>query len=307
MNIPSVSVIVLSYNGEKWLENCLNSLVQNTYSNFNILVIDNCSLDNSVDIIKKYLPNVELILNDRNIGFAAGMNKGILYALSRQAEFVFLLNQDTVVDPNCLEELVKVARQNPRTGILAPVQFRYGSDQLHATFQKWLALNVGDSDLESLQRQDKTLFVVKEVLGPAMLISRKAIEAVGTFDPYYFANFEETDLCRRLRFHGFFNALCPQAFFWHDENLFDESKEIPMMRSHVIFCLKDPYKNEVYRFLLAAAVSLKNLSRIIFKKKYYLLKNSIKSLFEVFINIRLINKRRYQEINADNNMRYLLM
>jgi GT2 family glycosyltransferase len=307
MNNPFVYVIVLTYNGARWLKNLLNSLIQSTYPNFNILVIDNCSLDDSVDIIKKYLPNVELILNDRNIGFAAGMNKGILYALSRQAEFVFLLNQDTILAPHCLEELVKVARQNPRNGILVPVQFRYGSDQLHATFQKWLALNVGVSDLQSLQRQDKTFFVVKEVLGPAMLISREAIEAVGTFDPYYFANFEETDLCRRLRFHRFFNALCPRAFFWHDENLFDESKEIPMMRSHFIFCFKDPYKNEVYRFLLATGVSLKNLSRIIFKKKYYLLKYSIKSLFEVFINIRHINKRRYQEINADNNMKYLLI
>jgi GT2 family glycosyltransferase len=307
MNIPSVYVIILCYNGEKWLEKCLNSLLQTTYSNFNILVIDNCSHDHSVDIIKKYLPGLELIVNDRNVGFAAGMNQGILYALNRQADYVFLLNQDTVVDPFCLERLEEVARHNPRIGILAPVQFSYASDQLHAIFQKWLTLNVGVSDLFSLQSQEKIFFVVKEVLGAALFISRKAIKTVGTFDPYYFTNFEETDLCRRMRFHGFYNALCPQAFFWHSENILDESKEIPLLRSYVVYCLKDPYRKGIHRVIMAMATFLKNIGRIIYKKKYHLLTLSLKSLLDIFLDINVINLRRYREMNADKNIKYLLV
>ncbi len=308
METPLIYVVVLCHNDEKWLKNCLHSVINSDYSHLKILVIDNGSREkHAINLINNSFPNVELITNNLNIGFAAGMNQGIRYALRHQADYVFLLNIDTIVDSQCIRKLVEVSQEYNQLGMIAPVQFKYDSSGFHNVFQRWLALNVGVSDLNSLLDLKKEFIVVKEVSGAAMFLSSKALEAVGGFDPYYFIYFEETDLCRRLRFHGFFNALCPQAFFWHDENIFDESKEIPLMRSHVIFCLKDPYENDISRLMMALVISFKNIARIIYKKKYHLLKQSAKSLFDIFMDINIINQRRYQEIHAKENMKQLLI
>lgn len=296
MKPPHVYVIILSYHGSLWLKNCLQSLLESTYTDYKILVIDNASHDDSVDIIRNDFPSVELLINDRNLGFAGGMNQGLRYAYARGAKYFFLLNQDTMVDPRCLQELVETANDNFQLGLLAPVQFAYGSRKLHEVFRRWLVLNLGVTEVTALQGLGKNFITVTEVLGAAMLLSRRALEAVGGFDSFYFACFEETDLCRRLRYHGFVNALCPQAVVWHDEDISDSAKEFFFLRSQTIFWLKDPFRGAISRWLWAAFSSLRNLLRIIYRKDVQLLKKYLVSQREILLNIPLINIRRAQEM-----------
>jgi GT2 family glycosyltransferase len=297
-NNPLVYIIVLTFNGEIWVEKCLNSLSRTSYPYIKILVIDNASQDDTIDIIKKNFPMVELHINDYNTGFAAGMNQGIDYALQGGADYVFLVNQDTIMDSFCIQRLVDVALTDVNIGIIAPVQFEYGIDQLQKTFARWLVLNIGVSDLKSLWYLKKSYFVVPEVLGPAMMISRKAIELAGSFDPYFFAYFEETDLCRRLRLHAMFSVLCPWAFFWHADDLPEKSKELIMLRSHLIYTLKDPFSKVFTRWSKYFLIILNNLIRYTLTGRFDMLLNSIKISFSLFLDVGRINKRRKSEITG---------
>ena len=295
---PFIYIIVLVFNGAEWLVDCLQSLLRNNYQNYRILVIDNASQDNSVNKVKKLFPQVELIVNETNIGFAAGMNLGISYALKRGADYVFLVNQDTTFDANCLSELVKVARMDEHFGILVPVQYRYGSDQLHEVFARWLSLQVGVSDSTSLKNLFLPFYKVQEVLGAAMLIPRKALEVIGLFDEYYFAFFEETDLCRRMRFHGFKNIFCPRAFFWHDQQPSVKWKEYYMIRSQFIYILKDPFRDFSLRFLSMFYYFFKELSKRIIFKDVHLIKYLFQTSYEMKVNHSQIESRRVQDMTG---------
>jgi GT2 family glycosyltransferase len=295
---PFIYITVLIFNGAEWVVDCLQSLLKNNYPNYRILVIDNASKDDSINIINKFFPQVELIINETNIGFAAGMNLGIDYAVERGADYVFLVNQDTTFDANCLSDLVKVARMDKQFAILVPVQYRYGSDQLHEVFARWLSIQVGVSDLVSLKELLLPFYTVQEVLGAAMLIQLDALEVVGLFDKFYFAFFEETDLCRRMRFHGFQNVFCPRAYFWHDQKTSAKWKEYYMIRSHFIYILKDPFRRSVPRFLSIVYYFFKEFSKRIITKDVHLIKYLFQIAYEMKVNYMQIESRRVQDMTG---------
>lgn len=116
MNLK-ISIMVLNWNGKKYLKDCFTSLENQTYSNFEIVLIDNGSKDGSLEYVKSNFPEVKILALGKNLGFAEGNNKGIK---SAKGKYVFILNNDTKVDKNCLEKLVEVAESDDRTGMWAP-------------------------------------------------------------------------------------------------------------------------------------------------------------------------------------------
>src|SRR5436190_7401977 len=130
---PSVAVIVLNWNGRDDTLACLESLAGLNYDNFQVMVVDNGSTDGSVGAIRPRFPGVEIIETGRNLGFAEGNNVGIRLALDRGMDYVFLLNNDTVVDPSLLSELVAAAERCPEGGIFG-AQILYHSDPLKIWF-----------------------------------------------------------------------------------------------------------------------------------------------------------------------------
>ena len=256
---PIVYVIILSYNGLNWLENCIESVLNSDYSNFKIIYVDNASKDESVDFIRMHYPGVEVLANRKNLGFTGGMNTGIRHALAAEADYVFLLNEDTYLDAGCLRELMAVAQAHEKLGLLAPVQFRYGSPELHKVFQRWLKNHLGVEAQTRLNEPGPDYYEVPDASGAAMLISLKALKIVGLLDAQYFIYFEETDLCRRLRFHGFKIGLCPTAHFWHAEELAVPWKSMLLGRSHLIYTLKDPFHPPGLNVFRALDILIRNL------------------------------------------------
>src|SRR5690349_10108270 len=102
MTPPPVSVIVLNYNGVRWIERCLKSLAETRYENFRVILVDNASTDGSAGVALTNFPQVEVILNPYNAGFSEGNNIGIKKALADGARYVVLLNPDTIVEPEWL-------------------------------------------------------------------------------------------------------------------------------------------------------------------------------------------------------------
>ncbi|MBW7888010.1 MAG: glycosyltransferase family 2 protein [Bacteroidetes bacterium] len=108
-NAGLVTIIIVNYNGEKYLPACLDSIVNQNYSKYEIILVDNASQDNSVALVKSTYPFVKIIKSERNLGFSGGNNLGIRFA---KGEYYVLLNNDTIVDKNWLTELLKKIKEN---------------------------------------------------------------------------------------------------------------------------------------------------------------------------------------------------
>ena len=137
---PLVYVIVLNYNGRRWLKNCFDALLKTKYDNYRIVLIDNASNDGSVEIVRSEFSQIEVIVNHSNLGFSEGNNIGVRKALMEGAEYVVLLNPDTKVEPEWLKELIAVGEAESSIGILGGVQLEYEG----SNFNSWTAAAAGE-------------------------------------------------------------------------------------------------------------------------------------------------------------------
>src|SRR5438105_672556 len=117
---PLVYIVVLNWNGKKFIENCLSSILQSTYKNIRVLIVDNNSYDGSDGFIKKHFAKVLLVKNKRNLGWAGGNNVGIDLALKNRADAILLLNQDTKIDKRAISYLVQSLYADSKIGIIGP-------------------------------------------------------------------------------------------------------------------------------------------------------------------------------------------
>ena len=217
-NNPKIFIIVLNWNQKNNTLECLDSLQKITYRNYKIIAVDNGSTDGSQETIKNSYPEVIVAENKENLGYAEGNNVGIKYALKHGADYVFILNNDTIADTEALYFLIDEAEKNRNIGIVGPKIYYYEeSSRIQSTGG---ALNGNFNPLHrGFKETDKGQFEdVKEVdfvSGSAMLIKREVFEKIGFFDPDFFMYWEETDFCYRARKQGFRVIVVPQAKIWH--------------------------------------------------------------------------------------------
>jgi GT2 family glycosyltransferase len=225
-NKPLVSIILLNWNQPHFTLACLHSLNKITYPNFNVIVVDNGSVDDSIsqmDAVKSELNyKLEIIANDKNLGFAEGNNVGIRRGLELKADYVLLLNNDTEVAPGFLEPLVQMNESNHKIGITGPKIYYYDQPDLIwsaggiFTKEGWTQqLGVNQPDSPELNKLRK----VDYVSGCAMLVKRSVIEKVGMLDPRFFIYYEETDWCGRTAKGGFEIWYVPESILWHKISL----------------------------------------------------------------------------------------
>jgi len=208
-----VAIVVLNWNGSNDTQMCLSSLRQLNYDNYEVIVVDNGSSDDSVDRIGSDFPEVTLMETGENQGFAGGCNRGISHALSNSADFVWLLNNDTIVDPDALRRLVDKAQQDRR--IAAVGSAIYSMEDPHR-LEAWGGGRVnfwlGHSRHFLAPVPDEA---IDFITGASMLISREALERVGLLDEQFFMYWEDADLCFRLRLLGWATYYCPLAGVTH--------------------------------------------------------------------------------------------
>lgn len=215
---PKVLIIILNWNGKIDTVECIDSLKKNTYTNYQIVIIDNGSNDDSVDNFKQLFPRIMIIQNKNNLGFTGGNNIGIKYGLENGFDYILLLNNDVIVDPAFLDKLVDVAISDDKIGILAPMVLYYHkrnviqSAGLRVNKYGVKSDNIGYNEIDNGQYQISDRDFVS---GTAMLINRCVLEAVGGFDPKYFAYWEDMDLCIRTKKAGFKIGFVPGSKVWH--------------------------------------------------------------------------------------------
>lgn len=212
-----IYVIVLNWNGKDDTLNCLHTLHATRISKgeMKILVVDNASTDGSLEAVKKQYKDVEIIQNETNLGFAAGNNVGIQYALKNGAEAVLLLNNDTQVDQNFFEELTKFAFSKEKVGIVGPIlKFKKG-------YEVFYDLGGKVTFFGRAEHRNSGLLLVKEpvkvayVSGAAMLIKKKVFDKIGYLEEKYFFGWEDVDFCLKANKEGFDTYLVPSSLVEH--------------------------------------------------------------------------------------------
>jgi GT2 family glycosyltransferase len=213
-----VYIVILNWNGKDDTCQCLTSLEKLTYPSVEILLVDNGSTDGSQEFLRDRFPAIRLIETKVNLGYAGGNNVGIEIALREGADFVFVLNNDTIVDPGIIEAFL-AGFSDERVGILGGKILRMEDpkrlDHLggHWNSKKidfdYVGYNALDGDEWSYSRE------FEYVCGAALMIQRDVFEKIGLFDPRYFLFWEEADFCFRARRGGFAVKNCPQAQVWH--------------------------------------------------------------------------------------------
>lgn len=215
---PKVFIVVPNWNLKKDTIACVKSLLSSNYPLQRVIVVDNGSSDGSASAIAGYFgDNVALIVKEVNVGFAAGANAGIQYALDQGADWVLLLNNDTLVAPDMIARLVAAARRYPHVGILAPAIFYYDQPdrvwRLGDRHSRWMPIPFKISAKEL--RSGKEILPVDYVTGCGMFVRRQVFLTIGLFNPRYFMYYEDADFCRRAVRAGFSIACVPDAHMWH--------------------------------------------------------------------------------------------
>jgi GT2 family glycosyltransferase len=233
---PLAYIITLNWNRRDDTLRCLASCKGLSYPNLRILVVDNGSADDSVAAIGARFPDVEQIENGRNLGFAAGMNVGMRHALDQGAEFLFLINNDTILAPDVLDLLVEAARASG-AGVAAPKILYADEPGRIWSVGGWhnrLTLEVtGCRRGQDVAVLGSRAFDVDFVTACGMLVTRHCIEQVGLFDERFFMYYEDADYCLRARQAGCRLIVVPRATMWHAVSASSGGSDSPNERYHM--------------------------------------------------------------------------
>ena len=214
---PVVTVLIINYNGSKYLPDCVGSVLKTSYPRMEILVVDNASTDDSLSILNEFTDSrLRVILNKANLGFAAGNNFG--YSRSN-GKYVVFLNNDTKVDPEWLTALVKAfeadssvgAAQSKLLSLHSPTPTFDSAGDFLDHFCASVCRAKGMPDHDQYNKMEE----VFSGRGAALMIKRDAVQGYEPFDPDFFMQFEDVDLCWRLHLRGFKVVYVPASIVYH--------------------------------------------------------------------------------------------
>ncbi len=217
--LPKVFVVILNFNRADETIECVESVKRSDYDNYGILLVDNGSTDGSLQVLRQRFPDLEMIQNGENLGYAEGNNRGIHHALNRGCDYVLILNNDTVVAETALRLLVEEGEKHQEATLLAPQVRFYDRPNLIdscGTEMDWFRLkprlgHYGKEDQGRFQRIEE-----KEIIpGSALLLKKKIFGEVGFFDERFFLIHEDADLCLRNLRKNFKNIVVPKALVYH--------------------------------------------------------------------------------------------
>ncbi|MCF7804475.1 MAG: glycosyltransferase family 2 protein [Candidatus Marinimicrobia bacterium] len=222
MNTPLVSIIIPHWNHRNVLADCLTSLARCDYPSLEIIVVDNNSTDDSVEYTEKYFPDVVILKNQENRGFAGGCNDG---AAAANGEYLLILNNDTTQEPDWISKLVRFMEANPSVGVVQPKLlnandpdlFDYSGaaggfmDRYAFPFARGRIIDQVERDTGQYDGAIQTFWAS----GTACLLRRSVYEQVELFDETFFAHMEEIDMNWRAQLAGWDVAVVPGAVVYH--------------------------------------------------------------------------------------------
>ncbi len=218
--LPRVGVVIINWKSPADTLRCLGSLETSTFPNRLITVVENGSGDDSADRLKQAYPELNLLVSQQNLGYTGGNNLGIRSCLAQGCDYVFLLNDDAIVEAQTLAELVQAASQHPQAGFFGPKILAIEEPELLLSAggtwdARYLPANRGLGETDAGQYDQSEM--VSFLSGCALLVRREVIERVGLLDEDYFAYNEEVDWCYRGLQAGYQAVYVPSSRVWHPD------------------------------------------------------------------------------------------
>lgn len=215
---PKIFVIVVTYKGMRWYDKCFTSLRESTMP-VETIVVDNTPGDEDASYIREHFPEIILLKPEQNLGFGKGNNIALKYAREHDADYVFLLNQDTwMIDNEMFAKLVAISEMHPEYGIVSPMHVQADGKTLG------MLLEDGDNHCSVEMLSDfykgevKDIYATNYVNAAGWLLPRKTLETIGGFDPIYQHYEEDDDYLNRVRYHGLRVGVCPGTKMVHDHH-----------------------------------------------------------------------------------------
>jgi len=218
MPSPLVVTIILNTSRRDDTLACLASLIEGKYENHKIIVLDNASTDGSIAAIQTQYPNVEILELSENEGYAGNNNVGIEAALAYGADWVFVLNEDTILAPDCISKLVAVGESDPQIGIVGPMVYHHNEpDAIQsaggALTRYWEGYHIAENEPDTGQLADPC--EVDWIHGCGIMLRGTAVSQVGMLDTRFFYYWEETEWSIRIKKAGWRIIHVPDAKLWH--------------------------------------------------------------------------------------------
>ncbi len=301
---PLVSIIIPHFNGREILKNCLESLARTKYSHKEIIVVDNASTDGSVEEAQRFFPEIHVVRNRENRGYAGGCNSGLARAKGR---YVVFLNNDTEVDPGWLSRLVAACEQDETIAAVQPKLLSL-TDR---TFFDYAGAAGGFLDIFGYPfARGRIFFTIEKdegqydqnadifwACGTAMLVRKSVLDEVGAFDEDFFAHMEEIDLSWRFHLAGYRVVAVPQAVVFHSAGSTlktDSPKKMYLNhRNSLVMLLKNyQLKNLLWIFPGRIFLELATLGYALAKMDWVRVKAVAAASMHVILHVRLILRRR---------------
>jgi GT2 family glycosyltransferase len=255
--VGAIAVIVVGYNHRTWLRKCFYSVLC-AYPDgrrLDVYFVDNASSDRSAELVRAEFGAVHTIANSRNRGFTGGCNQALRLALATDAEYVFLLNPDTVCPPGLLDALAAFLDANPSYGVVGPLQYRYPCGSA-AGYNEWTvaALRQGEEHVFFVDWPDRPspagpgdgrapgTLEHAYVQSSALFTRTELLRQIGLFDERFHSYYEEVELCRRARWAGWRVALLLDLSVFHAGGSGGDSRyrRVHLIRNRLYYLFTDP-------------------------------------------------------------------
>ena len=286
-----VSIIVLNYNAGELLLNCIDSIKKSTYTNLEILVVDNISSDNSQKKCKEKFPDIELIQNDKNLGYCAGNNVGIRKA---KGKFIVILNPDTIIEPNCITELISAYNEfgnglyQPKILSLNEENIIQSTGNMLHVFGFGFARDKGNKVVDKIEEIEK----IGYASGTCLFTSREVIDKIGLLDEFLFLYHDDLDFGWRAAQIGINSYYVPKSKVFHVESysLKWSSKKFYWLERNRKYCLQTHYSKDTYEKMRYSLMVVDFFVWMFYFSKGFL-GVKIKAELDIRKNRKLIEKR----------------
>lgn len=296
-SVKSASIVILSYNSREDLEECIPSLMSQTYQDFEIIVVDNASTDGSEEFIRTNYPMIKVVQTGKNLGYPAGNNAGFEVA---EGEYIVVVNPDTVADPEWLSELIKPLKSDPTiTATTSKILIYSQKDRIntcantnhHTGLTFCRGLNKLASEFDDYQP-------VGAVSGCSFAIRSDMLKNINGFDPDFFLYQEDADLSWRIRFAGGKIMYVPESVIYHKYKLsIAPWKEFYLERNRYLILLKN-FDSKTLLLLLPSLLitEIMTMGHAVLNGPKYI-KSKLLAYFWILRNIRVVLEKRHETLS----------
>ena len=297
--------IIVTYNGNQWIENCLNSYLKHHHHISDVLVVDGCSTDNTRLLVNKFADKVSRIYLDKNLGFGKANNVGLNYGLQNGYEFFFLVNQDTEFVEDVVTPMLEVASKDSSIGMLSPIHY-YDVDTIEFHFKDMIKNENGAKKYESIKNKTQNIVEVKGYNAAFWFLPKRTLQQVGGFDPLFNHYGEDNEYLLRLNKSGLKAVVLTQLKALHftkqEKRTFKTKEQFKeWFFTHSLYRWLNTENNFLSLFAYEITYPIKLLAQSIFSGNSNKLKGFLTSRNVVFsIYKQIVNHR-----NTNHDFRYL--